>query len=256
MNFLYFISQRVDCCDGTCKWLLGKSVSNYTSTYIMHISSDRTWWRHQTKHFPRYWPFVRGIHRSPVNSSHKGQWRGALMFSLICAWINSWVNNHEAGDLRRHRANYDVMVMSWRDGPFTPPSKIEMIIHVCVLDMYTDNSGPTNTAPTGLRQYYGCTRTSWCQVKSPATTRLIQRRWINGHRLTWIMRCTIQSTNVQYRPEGSNPLIPMSLVGSISHRGKTLWMLGLDGGQSTDAAYGDSSQSASSFASSRQWTRA
>ena len=37
------------------------------------------------EHFPRYWPFVRVIHRSPVNSPHKGQWRGALMFSLICA---------------------------------------------------------------------------------------------------------------------------------------------------------------------------
>ena len=36
------------------------------------------------KHFPRYWPFVRGIHRSPVNSPHKGQWRGAVMLSLIC----------------------------------------------------------------------------------------------------------------------------------------------------------------------------
>ena len=36
--------------------------------------------------FPIYWPFVRGIHRSP----HKGQWRGALMFSLICAWINGY----------------------------------------------------------------------------------------------------------------------------------------------------------------------
>ena len=35
------------------------------------------------KHFPRYWPFVWGIHRSPVNSPHKGQWRGALMFSMI-----------------------------------------------------------------------------------------------------------------------------------------------------------------------------
>ena len=40
-----------------------------------------------------------------------GQWRGALMFSLICAWINGWVNNREAGDLRRHRAHYDVTVM-------------------------------------------------------------------------------------------------------------------------------------------------
>ena len=63
------------------------------------------------KHFPRYWPFVRGIHRSPVNSPHKGQWRGALMFSLICVWINDWVNNHETGDLRRYRAHYDVIVM-------------------------------------------------------------------------------------------------------------------------------------------------
>ena len=63
------------------------------------------------KHFPRYWPFVRGIHRSPVNSPHKGQWRGAFVFSLICAWINGWVTNHEAGDLGRHRAHYDVIVM-------------------------------------------------------------------------------------------------------------------------------------------------
>ena len=55
------------------------------------------------KHFPRYWPFVRGIHRSPVNSPHKGQWRGALMFTLICARINGWVKNREAGDLRRYR---------------------------------------------------------------------------------------------------------------------------------------------------------
>ena len=63
------------------------------------------------KHFPRYWPFVRGIHRSPVNSQHKGQWRGALMFSFICVWINGWVNNGETGDLRRYRAHYDVSVM-------------------------------------------------------------------------------------------------------------------------------------------------
>ena len=60
------------------------------------------------KYFPRYWPFMRGIHRSPVNCSHKGQWRGALMFSFICAWINGWVNYREAGHLRRYRAHYDV----------------------------------------------------------------------------------------------------------------------------------------------------
>ena len=49
------------------------------------------------KHFPRYWSFVRGIHRSVVNCPHKGQWHGAFMFSLICIWIKDWVNNCEWG---------------------------------------------------------------------------------------------------------------------------------------------------------------
>ena len=47
----------------------------------LHEHDDVIKW----KHFPRYWPFMRGIHRSPVNSPHKGQWRGAFTFSLICA---------------------------------------------------------------------------------------------------------------------------------------------------------------------------
>ena len=46
-----------------------------------------------------------------MKSPHKGQWRGALTFSLIYAWINGWVNNREAGDLSRHRAHHDVIVM-------------------------------------------------------------------------------------------------------------------------------------------------
>ena len=52
------------------------------------------------KLFPRYWPFVWGIHRSAVNSRHNEQWRGASMFSLICAWTNCWSNNRDIGDLR------------------------------------------------------------------------------------------------------------------------------------------------------------
>ena len=46
-----------------------------------------------------------------MNSPHKGQWRGAFMFSLIFVWINGWVNNREAGDLRRYRTHCDVIVM-------------------------------------------------------------------------------------------------------------------------------------------------
>ena len=87
--------------------------------FILRLSQGPGWgWWWQAhddvikwKHFPRNWPFVRGIHRSPVNSLHKGQWPGALMFSLICVWIMIWVNNREAGDLRPYRTHYDVIVM-------------------------------------------------------------------------------------------------------------------------------------------------
>ena len=45
------------------------------------------------------------IHPSPVNSPNKGQWRGTLMFPLICAWINAWVNSRDAGDLTDRRTD-------------------------------------------------------------------------------------------------------------------------------------------------------
>ena len=91
----------------TCKmtslnWIRALNVFNFQLPMCMQVA-----------HFPRYWPFVRGIHRSPVNSPHKGQWRGALMFSLICAWINAWVSNREAGDLIRYGAHYDVTVIKF-----------------------------------------------------------------------------------------------------------------------------------------------
>ena len=78
--------------------------------YVYFSHDDVIKW----KHFPRYWPFVRVIHRSPVNSPLKGQWRGALMFSLICAWLKNRVNNREDGDLSRHRAHYGITVMRWQ----------------------------------------------------------------------------------------------------------------------------------------------
>ena len=87
--------------------------TNFNFVSLVHCD----WWRPKHdkvikwKHFPRYWPFVRGIHRSPVDSPHKSQWRGALMFSLICAWTNGWANNRGDRDLRRHRPHCDVTVM-------------------------------------------------------------------------------------------------------------------------------------------------
>ena len=56
-------------------------ISKWQTSTVSPYHDDVIKWNHS----PRYWPFVRGIHRSPVNSPHKGHWRGALVFSLICA---------------------------------------------------------------------------------------------------------------------------------------------------------------------------
>ena len=74
-----------------------------------------TWWRHQMEALSALLAICAG--NSPVTGefpTHEGRWRGALMFFLICAWINSWVNNGEACDLKRHRAHYDVTIMNSR----------------------------------------------------------------------------------------------------------------------------------------------
>ena len=105
-----------------------------------------TWWRHQMETFPRYWPFVRRIHRSPVNSPHKGQWRGALMFSLIYARINGWVNTREVGDLRRHQAHCDVIVMR---------PQVCSVLHCCgYITMHRVFPWPIHSYSSRLRQWH------------------------------------------------------------------------------------------------------
>ena len=73
--------------------------------------SSSTWWHHQMETFPAQLAICAGNSPVPVNSPHKGQWRRALMFSLICTWIKDRVNNRGAGDLRRHRGHCYVNVM-------------------------------------------------------------------------------------------------------------------------------------------------
>ena len=58
------------------------------------------------KHFPRFWPFVPVTGEFPSQSSDAELW-----CFLICAWTNDWINNRDAGDMRGHRAHYDVTVM-------------------------------------------------------------------------------------------------------------------------------------------------
>ena len=75
-----------------CSSLVAWDVIAHHESIVIHY--DVTKW----KHFLRYWFFMRGIHRPPVDSLRKGQWRRALMFSLICAWTNAWAKSRDDSD--------------------------------------------------------------------------------------------------------------------------------------------------------------
>ena len=85
----------------------------YCFYFFTYGSEYFLWWLHQMELFSALLAVVRGFLQPPVNSPHKYQSRGALMFSLICAWTNGWVNNRDVGDLRRHCTHYNVTVMIW-----------------------------------------------------------------------------------------------------------------------------------------------
>ena len=70
------------------------------------------WWRHQWKTHSAL--LARCVGNSPVTGEfpHKSQWRGALIFPLICTRTNGWVYNRDTGDLRRYHAHYGVTVMT------------------------------------------------------------------------------------------------------------------------------------------------
>ena len=77
-------------------------------------SSFGIWWRHQMEKLSASLALCAGNSPASGGFPYKGQWHRAVMFSLIYAWTNCWVNNRYAGDFRRPRAHYDVTVMSYR----------------------------------------------------------------------------------------------------------------------------------------------
>ena len=83
---------------GNALHIIGPSWGEPPGLRWFPLQRAMAWWRHQVETFPRYWPLVRGFHPSFANSPHTGQWRGALKFSLTCAWTNVWVNNRDTGD--------------------------------------------------------------------------------------------------------------------------------------------------------------
>ena len=112
-----------------------------------------TWCRHQMETFSALLALCAG--NSPVNSPHNGQWRGALMFSRICAWIKGWINNLEAGDLRRHRAhNDDTVMFSWSP---------------CWRLYYTTNDAKLMATPFLLNCFYNWLFLSTCIIAGNAS---------------------------------------------------------------------------------------
>ena len=75
------------------------------------LDRSSSWWRHEMETFSALLAICAG--NSPVPGEFPAQRPVTWSFeaSLICVWINGWVNNREAGDLRRYRAHYDVIVM-------------------------------------------------------------------------------------------------------------------------------------------------
>ena len=102
----------------------GPVMRNFGITNCLKMKRDVGCFRHHGAHVTLLitrsrdytGPLFGGIHRSPVDSPHKDQWRGALVFSLICASTNGWPSNRDADDFRHHRAHYDVTVMIRRTG--------------------------------------------------------------------------------------------------------------------------------------------
>ena len=106
--FIWLGTDIIQTNDGLVSWHI--NVSRPPSSAFA-VRTRCSWRRHQLETFSAMLVICAGIHRSPVNSPYKGLWRAAFMFSLICTWMNGWVNTREAGDLRCHHAYYDVILM-------------------------------------------------------------------------------------------------------------------------------------------------
>ena len=78
-----------------------------TLSFIHNVHDDASKWNN----FPRYWPSVRGTHRSPVNSPHKGPMTPSFEVCFMLGRTKYWANTRLANDLRSHAAHCDVTVM-------------------------------------------------------------------------------------------------------------------------------------------------
>ena len=128
-----------------------------------------------------------GVNWSLVNSPHKGQWCGALMFSLISTWTNRWVNNRDAADLRCHWAHHDVTVPEHLQTQcpqchgWFPQACLYIYLSECALSVnYSQNS-------QHLQWLYGMSRTcKWGEMWEILYILNLTMICKNQHLLKWL----------------------------------------------------------------------
>ena len=187
-----------------------------------------TWWLHQMGTFSALlalWIFrVTG----PVNSPHKGQWREALVLSLISAWTNGLVNHRDAGDLRRHRAHYDNTVMEAGTSVDVQSGNVKMEVRL------------TSILGANLRSTISC-RVRRSRAKSNVMLSSIitvweyTNTWLDKNKRGAINRpcrhhvVSLNLVNIGLLTDGTNPLLQWSIfiheVLWYSHYGTVLFNL-------------------------------
>ena len=96
-----------------CSYISSAGIRSSNGLQIYDTGIIVSWWRHQMETFSALPAFCAG--NSPVIGEFPAQRPVTRNFALICAWLNGWLNNRKAGDLRRHHAHCDVTVIHSND---------------------------------------------------------------------------------------------------------------------------------------------
>ena len=162
---------------------------NWSTTHGIDLIYP-AWWRHQMEIFSALLAICAGNSPVPGDFPHKGQLRGALMFSLICVWINGWVNPYFPLPKRRRRWQYEkTLLPRWISCSVMKslfcqetPAYIAIIITACIQWVGTLNELKRRFSPT-----------------------IVKGQWVNNynametisnyicHYLSWIMLVKVAS---------------------------------------------------------------
>ena len=97
---------------------------------LMWYLGPNSWWRHQMETISVLLALCAG--NSPVSGESPSQTPVTVVFSLICAWTNGWVNNRNAGDLRRGICCTNSITINKINSMCTHDVRTVMWIYMCI----------------------------------------------------------------------------------------------------------------------------